>query len=92
VLVRTNCIPDGSKIWWDLRPHHKYPTLEFRICDLCTNIDDAICCAALFQALVLKHYKNFGRQEELPAKQLIYELVEFVDDVLDELGTRQDKC
>ncbi|RME10261.1 MAG: carboxylate-amine ligase [Ardenticatenia bacterium] len=123
VLVRTNCIPDGSKIWWDLRPHHKYPTLEFRICDLCTNIDDAICCAALFQALVLKHYKmrrdnitfrkypiamieenkwravrygingkliDFGRQEELPAKQLIYELVEFVDDVLDELGTRKE--
>lgn len=123
VLVRTNCIPDGSKIWWDLRPHHKYPTLEFRICDLCTNIDDAICCAAIFQALVLKHYKmrrdnitfrkypiamieenkwravrygisgkliDFGRQEELPAKQLIYELVEFVDDVLDELGTRKE--
>src|SRR6266516_3069102 len=32
-LVRTNCIPDGSKIWWDVRPNHKYPTLEFRICD-----------------------------------------------------------
>ena len=57
VLVQTNCIPDGSKIYWDLRPHHQYSTLEFRICDLCTHVDDAICCAASFQALVLKHYK-----------------------------------
>ncbi len=123
VLVQTGSIPDASKIYWDVRPHHKYPTLEFRICDLCTDVDDAICCAALFQALALKHYKmrvdnisfrryplamveenkwravrygtqgkliDFGRQEELPAKELLSELVGFVDDVLDELGSRKE--
>ena len=50
-LVRTGCIPDGSKIWWDCRPHHKYPTLEFRICDICTKMDEAIAIAGIFQAL-----------------------------------------
>ena len=123
VMVAAGSIPNASKIWWDLRPHHEYPTLEFRICDLCTSVDDAICCAALFQALVLKHYKmrkdnvtfrrypigmveenkwralrygvegklvDFGRQEELPTKMLLTELVEFVDDVLDDLGSRNE--
>ena len=123
VMVAAGSIPNASKIWWDLRPHHQYPTLEFRICDLCTSVDDAICCAALFQALVLKHYKmrkdnvtfrrypmgmveenkwralrygvegklvDFGRQEELPTKMLLTELVEFVDDVLDDLGSRKE--
>ena len=123
IMVAAGSIPDGSKIWWDLRPHHQYPTLEFRICDLCTSVDDAICCAALFQALVLKHYKmrkdnitfrrypigmveenkwralrygvegkmvDFGRQEELPTKTLLTELVGFVDDVLEDLGTRKE--
>ena len=122
-MVQANSIPDASKIWWDLRPHHKYPTLEFRICDMCTSVDDVICCAALFQALVLKHYKmrkdnvtfrhypmgmieenkwralrygvegklaDFGRAEELPTRTLLTELVEFVDDVLDDLGTRKE--
>lgn len=52
-LVRSGCIPDGSKIWWDCRPHHNYPTLEFRVCDICTRIDEAIAIAGLFQAIVL---------------------------------------
>ena len=56
-LVRTGCIPDGSKIWWDCRPHHQYPTLEFRICDICTRVDEAIAIAALFQAIVLWLWK-----------------------------------
>ena len=56
-LVNTGCIPDASKIWWDVRPHHKYPTLEFRICDICTRIDEAIAIAAIFQALVLWLWK-----------------------------------
>lgn len=123
ILVAANSIPNASKIWWDVRPHNKYPTLEFRICDICTNVNDAICCAALFQALVLKHYKmrkdnitfrrypmglieenkwralrygvegkliDYGRQEELPTSYLLVELVEFVDDVLDDLGTRNE--
>lgn len=56
-LVRTNCIPDGTKLWWDLRPNWKYPTLEFRVCDVCTRVDEAICVAALFQALIAKLWK-----------------------------------
>ncbi|MCB0080134.1 MAG: carboxylate-amine ligase, partial [Caldilineaceae bacterium] len=51
------CIPDASKIWWDVRPHHTYPTLEFRVCDICTRLDEAIAIAALFQAIVLWLWK-----------------------------------
>lgn len=56
-LVRTNSIPDASKIWWDVRPHYKYPTLEFRNCDVCTRVDEAICIAAILQAVVWKMWK-----------------------------------
>ncbi len=56
-LVRTKCIPDGTKIWWDARPNPNYPTLEFRICDVCTRVDEAICIAAIFQALIYKMWK-----------------------------------
>ncbi len=56
-LVETGSIPDGSKIWWDVRPHHLYPTLEFRICDVCTRVDEAVCIAAILQALVYKLWK-----------------------------------
>ena len=56
-LVKTNCIPDGTKLWWDVRPNWRYPTLEFRICDVCTRIDEAICVAAIFQALIAKLWK-----------------------------------
>jgi carboxylate-amine ligase len=124
MLVRTRCIPDGSKIWWDIRPNPKYPTLEFRICDVCTRVDEAICVAAIFQAIIAKLWKlrrdnmtfriyptlmieenkwravrygldgkliDFGKQEELPARDLIRELIEwFIDDVVDELGSRKE--
>lgn len=56
-LVRTRCIPDGSKIWWDVRPHWNYPTVEFRICDVCTRVDEAICIAAIFQAIIAKLWR-----------------------------------
>lgn len=56
-LVKTKSIPDASKIWWDVRPHHLYPTLEFRICDVNTRVDEAICVAALLQAVVAKMWK-----------------------------------
>ena len=52
MLVKANCIEDGTKIWWDVRPHPKFPTLEFRVCDCVTNIDDVVAIAALIQALV----------------------------------------
>jgi len=56
-LVKTRCIPDGTKLWWDVRPNWRYPTLEFRICDVCTRIDEAICIAAIFQAIIAKLWK-----------------------------------
>ena len=123
-LVRTKCIPDGSKIWFDARPNPKYPTLEFRICDVCTRVDEAVCIAAIFQAIVFKIWKlrrdnmtfrvypanlieenkwravrygldgkliDFGKQEELPARDLVREMIEwFLEDVIDEFGARQD--
>jgi carboxylate-amine ligase len=123
-LVRTNTIPDGSKIWWDVRPNHTYPTLEFRICDVCTRVDEAVCIAAIFQAIIAKLWKlrrdnlsfrvypaeliqenkwravrygldgkliDFGKQQELPARDLIREMIEwFIGDVVDELGSRQE--
>jgi glutamate---cysteine ligase / carboxylate-amine ligase len=56
-LVRTGCIPDGTKVWYDARPNHNYPTLEFRVCDVCTRVDEAVCVAAIFQALLYKIWK-----------------------------------
>ena len=41
-LVRTGCIPNGSKIYWDVRPHHEFPTLEFRFLDVCTRVDGLV--------------------------------------------------
>ena len=123
-LVQTNSIPDGSKIWWDVRPNQSYPTLEFRICDVCTRVDEAVCIVAIFQAIIAKLWKlrrdnmtfrvypfdlieenkwravrygldgkliDFGKQQELPARDLIRELIEwFIDDVVDELGSRKE--
>jgi carboxylate-amine ligase len=124
MLVKTRCMPDGSKIWWDIRPNWNYPTLEIRICDVCTRVDEAICIAALYQAMIYKVWKlqrdnmtfriypsdlieenkwravryglggkmiDFGKQAELPAKDLCRELIGwFVDDVVDELGSRKE--
>jgi carboxylate-amine ligase len=123
-LVKTHTIPDGTKIWWDVRPNARYPTLEFRICDVCTRVDEAVCIAAIFQAIIFKLWKlrrdnitfrvypaalieenkwravrygldgkliDFGKQEELPARDLIHELLDwFIGDVLDELGSRKE--
>ena len=47
VMVEAGLIPDATMIWWDLRPSARYPTLETRIMDVCTNIEDALCLAAL---------------------------------------------
>lgn len=123
LLVKMNCIPDGSKIWWDIRPHYKFPTLEFRVCDIPTRVDDTIAIAALFQAIVAKLHLlidanlgfrlyprrlilenkwrairygldgkllDLGKQKEVPVKDLIHELLEFVDEVVDPLGSRKE--
>jgi carboxylate-amine ligase len=56
-LIRTGCIDEPSKIWWDMRPSHKYPTLEIRIPDICTRVDEVICVAGLLIALTAKLIK-----------------------------------
>src|SRR6266705_1718028 len=123
LLMKTGCIDDGKKIYWDVRPHPFFPTLEFRICDIPTRVDDTIAIAAVFQALVAKvdklldqnltfrlHHKmlieenkwravrygldgnmiDFGKGKEVPIRDLIRELREFVEDVVDDLGSRQE--
>jgi carboxylate-amine ligase len=123
LLIKMNCIQNGSKIWWDIRPHHLFPTLEFRICDIPTRVDDTIAVAALFQAIVAKltvlieknlgfrlyHRRliqenkwrairygldglllDLGKQKEVPVKDLIRELLEFVDEVVDPLDSRKE--
>ncbi len=123
LLVKMNCIQDGSKVWWDVRPHYKFPTLEFRVCDIPTRVDDTIAVAALFQAIVAKlhllidrnlgfriyHRRlilenkwrairygldgmllDLGKQKEVPVKDLIRELLDFVDDVVDPLDSRKE--
>ena len=123
LLLDTNCISNPKKIWWDVRPHPYFPTLEFRVCDIPTRVDDTIAVAALFQAIVAKltilidknlgfrlyHRRliqenkwravrygldgkllDLGKQKEVPVKDLIRELLEFVDDVVDELDSRKE--
>ncbi len=50
-IVKSGAIEDSSKIWWDIRPSNKFPTLEMRICDICTLLDDAMTVAAIYQSL-----------------------------------------
>ncbi len=57
LLVSTNCIDNAKKIWWDIRLHPFFDTIEFRICDAQTRVDDTIALAALMQAIVLKLHK-----------------------------------
>jgi carboxylate-amine ligase len=73
-LITAGCIPDGSKIWWDARPHSTYPTLEFRICDVCTRVEEAVCIAAILQALVFKLWKL--RRDNMTFRVYPAELIE----------------
>ena len=57
VLVDAGIIEDSSMIWWDLRPSERYPTLETRIFDMCTSIDDAVCMAALTVCILRRLYR-----------------------------------
>jgi glutamate---cysteine ligase / carboxylate-amine ligase len=122
LLVDLHCIEDGKKIWWDVRPHPTFGTLEFRVCDVPSRVEDTITLAALIQAVVVKLYKlysrnmgfrlyrralieenkwraarwgldgrliDFGKKVEVPMRDLALELLEFIDDVVDELGSRR---
>ena len=121
LLIRLRCIDDAKKIWWDVRPHPIFGTLEFRICDVTPRIEDAIAIAALAQAIIVKLHRlytrnmgfrmypralieenkwraarwgiegnliDFGKQSEVPMRELGEELLDFVDDVVDDLGSR----
>ncbi len=52
MLVNAGIIEDATKIWWDIRPSNRFPTLEMRICDVCTDIDDAAAIAALYMCIL----------------------------------------
>src|SRR5204862_1486646 len=58
-LVETGCIDNAKKIWWDMRPHPFFDTLEFRVCDVPLRVDETICFAALFQAITVKLYRLY---------------------------------
>jgi carboxylate-amine ligase len=121
LLIKTNSIDNAKKIWWDLRVHPFFNTVEFRICDVPMTVDETIAIAALFQAVCVKIYKlrlqnlnfmqysrallnenkwragrygidgyliDFGKEEEVNTRVLIYELLDFIDDVVDDLGSR----
>jgi carboxylate-amine ligase len=121
-LVDLHCVDNGKKIWWDLRPHPTFGTLEFRICDVPTSPRVTIALAALAQAIVVKLYRlrrsnlgfriyaralveenkwraarygldgqliDFGRRKEVPMRDLALELLDFLDEELNELGSRE---
>lgn len=121
LLIKTKCIDNAKKIWWDLRVHPFYGTVEFRICDVPLTIDESIAFAALFQCICVKLYKlrlsnlnfmmyprvllnenkwrasrygiddkliDFGKEQEVNTRELILELLDFIDDVVDDLGCR----
>jgi carboxylate-amine ligase len=57
VLVKAELLPDETMIWWDLRPSGRFPTLEMRITDVCTRLDDAVAIAALYQCILRMLYR-----------------------------------
>jgi carboxylate-amine ligase len=123
LLIRTHCIDNAKKIWWDVRPHPFFNTLEFRVCDIPLRLDETIALAAMIQATVAKLYKlhsknqsfrqysralimenkwrasrygldgmliDFGLEKEVSERELIREYLEFIDDVVDELDSREE--
>jgi carboxylate-amine ligase len=121
LLVDLHCIDDARKIWWDVRPHPMFGTLEFRVCDVPTRPEAAVMLGAIVQAVVVKLHRlyarnlgfrlyrkalieenkwraarwgmhgkliDFGRRAEVPMRDLAMELLEFIDDVVDDLGSR----
>ena len=123
LLIKTGCIDNAKKIWWDIRPHPFFSTLEFRVCDIPMRVDETIALAALMQATLAKLYKlhaanqgfrlyrralvmenkwraarygingkmiDWGKQKEVPTRDLILEYLDFVDDVVDELDSREE--
>ena len=65
-LEHTGCIADYTHIWWDIRPHPKLGTVEIRVCDSVTRVEDAVAIAAFCQALVKLYSEQYDEQGELP--------------------------
>lgn len=61
ILIASDCLDDGKKIWWDLRIHPHFPTIEYRICDVPMRVEETICIAAIFQALTHTLWKLHRR-------------------------------
>jgi carboxylate-amine ligase len=57
LMVRAGLLEDATKLWWDVRPSGRFPTLEMRITDVCTRLEDALCCAAIFRCLCRMLYR-----------------------------------
>lgn len=122
LLIKTNSIDNAKKIWWDVRPHPFFNTVEVRVCDIPLRAEETVAIAGLIQATACKLWKlhqsnldfrryprallmenkfravryglegkliDFGKEEEVNECDLINEYLEFVDDVLDELGCRE---
>lgn len=122
-LVEMGCIDDGKRIWWDVRVHPFFDTLEFRICDMPMTLEDTLAITALCQALVAKLVQLYEREESvlvwksryieenkwramrygldgefvdfpsrgcLSMRNALRSLLDFVDDVVDELGSRRE--
>ena len=120
-LLTTGSIDEATHIWWDARPSEKFPTLEIRIPDMCTRVEETLCLVALIQAMVAKlvllrqanqtwrlYRKNlidenkwravrygisgelidFGKRTEVPFPTLAKLILEWIDDVVDDLGCR----
>ena len=121
LLIKTNCIDNAKKLWWDVRPHPFFDTVEVRICDIPMRAEESVAIAALIQATAMTLYRlhahnqdfrqysrallmenkfravrygldgkliDFGKQEEVPVRDLIQEYLSFVDDAVEELGSR----
>ena len=122
-LVRTGCIDNGKRIWWDIRPHPFFSTIEFRACDMPATIEDTMSIVALCQAMVAKltwlykrnlstpviarHYidenkwraarygldaeiVDFTQNRRMSMRDSLHQLVDFVDDIIDDLGSRRE--
>jgi glutamate---cysteine ligase / carboxylate-amine ligase len=121
LLIRTNCIDNAKKIWWDIRPHPFFNTVEVRACDIPLRAEETVAIAALIQAtaaylyklhesnLDYRHYArpllmenkfravryglegkliDFGKQTEVPERELLEEYLALIDPVVDELDSR----
>jgi carboxylate-amine ligase len=75
ILIAAGLIEDATKLWWDLRPSDRFPTLEMRITDSCTTLEDALSIAALFRCLLrmLWRLKRENQRWRLYARMLIDE-------------------